>query len=85
MTKKERKNLDFLVERIRKTTDLIHTLPIDTGLEDLEGLSAIEIIQAIVQHLNAYDIYLRYIRFDREASVRDLDNLCKIIKQLSRK
>jgi len=81
MNKKERVQLDQLVKRVRKTVDLIHTPGWD-DLADLEKLTPIEIMQEVISQLNHCDIYLRYSRFDQEASVRDLENLLSIIHSL---
>jgi hypothetical protein len=88
VNKKERAQLDSLIDRVARTTSLIHSLPSDCS--EICGCKMIaktplEKMEALVDHLDAFDIYLKYLRFDREASVRDLDKLLGIIHKLGGK
>lgn len=84
MIKAERIQLDKLVDRISKTSDLIYTSAGCTDICDCKmGMyTPFEKMEALIAQLDSLDIYLRYARFDQEASVRDLATLLKIIKKL---
>jgi len=87
MNKKEREQIDRLVDRVQRTTDLIHMPPGCTSVCDCKtiSLTPLEKIKAMIDHLDSFDIYLRYIRFDQEASCRDLANLLLIIENFDGK
>ena len=80
MTKSEWSVFFRLLVRIEKTVDLIHNTSGVSLLHNVTEKTAIEVMEKAITRLDVYDIYLQYIQFDREASVRDLDNLLKIIK-----
>ena len=84
MTKVEKIQLDKLVDRICKTSDLIHSSKGCADICDCKMVtySPFEKMEALIDQLDSLDLYLRYARFDREASVRDLATLLKIIKKL---
>jgi hypothetical protein len=54
-------------------------------LQDATEKPVIEIMQKVINRLDLYDLYIKYIQFDREASVRDLDKLLNIIKSSGEK
>ena len=87
MNKKEREQIDRLVDRVQRTTDLIHTLPGGSAVCDCKtiSLTPLEKIKAMIDHLDSFDIYLKYIRFDQEASCRDMSELLGIIESLGGK
>jgi hypothetical protein len=82
MTKKEREVLYSLVARVEESLDLIHKTQENSLLCGMKERKPVEILHRVIDRLNSFDIYLKYVRFDQEASVRDLDKLLKIIEML---
>lgn len=85
MTKNEWAIFLVLLARIEKTIDLIHQTSNTSLLHGATEKTAIETMQKVINRLDVYDLYIKYIQFDREASVRDLDNLLNIIKSSGEK
>jgi hypothetical protein len=79
MTRVEKEKLSELAVAMIETADILHSPAADMLVERLNGSDDRDVLDILIGHLHSIKIYEIYRRFDNEASVRDIENLLRII------
>lgn len=81
MTSKEKVKLRKLSVEILESTNILSPSAGEVLFSSLRKAKESDIFDILLSHMDILRLYLIYVRFDREASVRDIDKLTKIIQK----